>query len=217
MPISLIVADDHPVVRRGVRALFESEPEFSVLAAAADGAETIRLTESLRPDVLLLDLMMPGLSGLEALRILRDRVPRTKTVILSMYLSSAFVVQALQNGAVGYVLKGSPEELLLQAVREAAAGRRYLSPPVTEIAIRSYVDQTHGATADPHDTLTPRQREVLQLAAEGKTSAEIGAALNISPRTVENHRAMIMQRLGLHNHTELIRHAMRHGLIPPET
>ena len=216
MPISLIVADDHAVVRRGVRALFESEPDFTVLAAAADGAETVRLTESLKPDVLILDLMMPGLSGLEALRILRERSPRTKTVILSMYLSSSFVVQALQNGATGYVLKGCPEETLLQAAREAGAGRRYLSPPVTEIAIRSYVDQSHGVPPEPHDTLTPRQREVLQLAAEGKTSAEIGGLLNISPRTVENHRAMIMQRLGLHNHTELIRHAMRHGLIPPE-
>lgn len=217
MSISLILADDHAVVRRGMQAMFESVSDFSVVGVARDGAEALHLAETLKPDVLVLDLMMPGLSGLETLRILRDRAPDTRTVILSMYGTSAFVVQALQNGAAGYVLKGCPEEALVKAVREAGAGRRYLSPPVNEVALRSYVEQSQGAPLEPHETLTARQREVLQLAAEGKTSAEIGALLHISPRTVENHRAMIMQRLGLHNHTELIRHAMRHGLIAPES
>lgn len=216
MTISIILADDHPVVRRGMEALLESEPDFSIVGVAADGLETIRLADRLKPDVVVLDLMMPGLSGLEALRILRDRSPRTRIVILSMYSSSAFVAQALQNGAIGYVLKGCSEENLIRAVREAAVGRRFLSPPVTEIAINAYVEQSRGGLLSPHDTLTPRQREVLQMAAEGKTTSEIAERLNISPRTVENHRASIMKKLGLQNQTDLIRHAMRHGLIPPE-
>jgi two-component system response regulator NreC len=213
--ISIILADDHPVVHRGIHAVLEREPDFSIVGVAADGLETVRLTERLKPDVLVLDLMMPGLSGLEALRILRERSPRTRTVILSMYSSSAFIGQALQNGAIGYVLKNCPEENLVRAVREAAAGRRFLSPPVTEIAINAYIEQSKMGTFDPHETLTPRQREVLQLAAEGKSNGEIAARLNISQRTVENHRATLMKRLGLQNQTELIRHAMRHGLIPP--
>jgi two-component system response regulator NreC len=215
MAISIVVADDHPVVRRGMRALLESQPDFSIAGAAADGLEAVRLTERLKPDVLVLDLMMPGLSGLEALRILRERGPRTRIVVLSMYSSNAFIAQALQNGAIGYVLKDCTEENLVQAVKEAAAGRRFLSPPVTEIAINAYIEQSKTGSFDPHETLTPRQREVLQLAAEGKTNPEIAERLNISQRTVENHRASLMQRLGLRNQTQLIRHAMSRGLIPP--
>jgi DNA-binding NarL/FixJ family response regulator len=212
--ISIILADDHPVVRRGMQALLEGERNFSIVGAAADGLDTVRLVEQVKPDVLVLDVMMPGLSGLEALRILRERSPRTRIVILSMYSSSAFIAQALQNGAIGYVLKSCAEEHLVRAVREAAAGRRFLSPPVTEIAINAYIEQSKTGTFDPHETLTPRQREVLQLAAEGKTNPEIAARLNISQRTVENHRATSMQKLGLQNQTELVRHAIRHGLIP---
>jgi len=216
MALSIILADDHPLVHRGIHAVLEREPDFSIVGMAADGLETVRLTERLKPDILVLDLMMPGLSGLEALRILRERSPRTRIVILSMYSSSAFIARALQNGAIGYVLKGCPEQHLVSAVREAAAGRRFLSPPVTEIAINAYIEQSKMGTFDPHETLTPRQREVLQLAAEGKTNAEIAARLNISQRTVENHRATLMKRLGLQNQTEMIRHALRHGLIPPD-
>jgi two-component system, NarL family, response regulator NreC len=198
-----------------MRALLESQPDFSIAGVAADGLEAVRLTERLKPDVLVLDLMMPGLSGLEALRILRERGPRTRIVVLSMYSSNAFIAQALQNGAIGYVLKDCTEENLVQAVKEAAAGRRFLSPPVTEIAINAYIEQSKTGSFDPHETLTPRQREVLQLAAEGKTNPEIAERLNISQRTVENHRASLMQRLGLRNQTQLIRHAMSRGLIPP--
>jgi two-component system, NarL family, response regulator NreC len=216
MALSIILADDHPLVHRGMHAVLEREPDFSIVGMAADGLETVRLTERLKPDILVLDLMMPGLSGLEALRILRERSPRTRIVILSMYSSIAFIARALQNGAIGYVLKGCPEQHLVSAVREAAAGRRFLSPPVTEIAINAYIEQSKMGTFDPHETLTPRQREVLQLAAEGKTNAEIAARLNISQRTVENHRATLMKRLGLQNQTEMIRHALRHGLIPPD-
>jgi DNA-binding NarL/FixJ family response regulator len=215
MSISIVLADDHPVVRLGMRTLMESEADFTIVGEAGDGLETVRLVERLRPNVLVLDLMMPGLSGLEVLRIIGERAPQTRAVVLSMHSNNAFIAEALKNGATGYVLKGSPEDDLVHAVREAAAGRRFLSPPVTEIALDAYIEQARAGPFDPHETLSAREREVLQLAAEGKTSAEIAVRLHIS-RTVENHRAHLMRKLGLQNQTELVRHALRHGLIPLE-
>jgi two-component system response regulator NreC len=216
MTLSIVLADDHPVVRRGMRTLLESERDFAVVGEAGDGLETVRLVERLRPDVLILDLMMPGLSGLEVLRVLRQRAPRTRVVVLSMYSATAFVAEALKNGATAYVLKGSTEADLVRAVREAAEGKRFLGSPITEIAIGAYNEQAQAGPIDPHETLTTREREVLQLVAEGNTSPEIAARLHISPRTVENHRANLMRKLGLQNQSELVRHAVRHGLIPLE-
>jgi two-component system response regulator NreC len=216
MSIAIVLADDHPVVRRGMRTLMEAEADFSIVGEAGDGLETVRLVERLRPQVLVLDLMLPGLSGLEVLRIIRERAAPTRAVVLSMHSNNAFVAEALKNGATGYVLKGSPEDDLVRAVREAAAGRRFLSPPVTEIALDAYIEQARAGPFDPHETLSAREREVLQLAAEGKTSSEIALRLHISSRTVENHRAHLMRKLGLQNQTELVRHALRHGLIPLE-
>jgi two-component system response regulator NreC len=213
MSISIILADDHPVLRRGIRTLLEAEPDLSVVAETGDGLETLRLVERLQPDVLVLDLMMPGLSGLEVLRIIPRRSRETRVVVVSMHSNIAFVAEALKNGATGYVLKGSTEEEIIKAVREAAAWRRFLSPPVSEIAIDAYIEQAKAGPFDPHETLTPREREVLQLAAEGMTSPEISVRLHISPRTVENHRANLMKKLGLENQSELVRHALRHGLI----
>ncbi|MBV8612082.1 MAG: response regulator transcription factor, partial [Singulisphaera sp.] len=180
MMISIVLADDHPVVRRGMQALLEAEPDFSVVGEAGDGLETVRLVERLQPDVLILDLMMPGLSGLEALRIIRQRSSRTRVVVLSMYGNNAFVASALINGASGFVLKGCEEEDLVRAVLEAVAWRRYLSPPITERAIDAYIEQVRVGQLDPHETLTAREREVLQLVAEGNTGAEIAARLHIS-------------------------------------
>jgi DNA-binding NarL/FixJ family response regulator len=214
MTIAIVLADDHAVVRRGLRCLLESEPDFSIVGEASDGLEAVRLVERLQPAVVVLDLMMPGLSGLEALRIIRQRSTGSRVVVLSMHSSKAFIAEALKNGATGYVLKGSTEADLVRAVREAAAGRRFLSPPVTEIAIDAYIEQARAGPFDPHETLTPREREVLQLAAEGKTNPEIAAQLHISQRTVENHRANLMRKLGLQNHSDLVRHAVRRGLIP---
>jgi DNA-binding NarL/FixJ family response regulator len=216
MTISLVLADDHPVVRRGMRTLLESQADFSIVGEAGDGLETVRLVERLQPDVLILDLMMPGLSGLEVLRIVRRRSSRTRVVVLSMHSSNAFIAEALRNDATGYVLKGSTEEDLILAVREAAAGKRFLSAPVTERAIEAYIEQTRTAPLDPHETLTPREREVLQLSAEGRTGPEIAARLHISHRTVENHRANLMRKLGLQNQSELVRYALRRGLLPLE-
>lgn len=216
MTISIMIADDHPVVRRGLRSLLEGEADFAVVAEAGDGAEAIRLVEHHQPNVLILDLMMPNLSGLEALRIMRDRGVDTRIVVLSMYSSHAFIAEALKNGAIGYVLKGCSEENILRAVREAADGRRFLSPPVTDIALTAYIEQAKSGPFDPHETLTAREREVLQLAAEGKTNQEIAERLHISTRTVENHRANLMRKLGIQNHLGLVRHALRHGLIQLE-
>jgi two-component system, NarL family, response regulator NreC len=216
MTLSIVLADDHPVVRRGMRALLEAESGFSVVGEAGDGLETTRQVERTQPDVLVLDLMMPGLSGLDVLPIIRQRSPRTRVVVLSMHSNNAFVVTALMNGATGYVLKGSEEQNLVRAVREAVAGRRFLSPPVTERAIDAYIEQARAGAIDPHETLTTREREVLQLAAEGNTGGEIAARLHISQRTVENHRANVMRKLGLKNQSELVRYALRRGIIPLE-
>jgi DNA-binding NarL/FixJ family response regulator len=214
MTISIFLADDHPIVRRGLRGLLEAEPEFSVVGEAGDGLEAVELVERLQPDVLVLDLMMPSLSGVEVLRITRQRSPDTRVVVLSFYSTNAFVAEALRNGATGYVLKGCTEENLLLAIREAAARRRFLSPLVTAVALDAYIQQAKSGALEPHETLTPREREVLQMAAEGKTNAEIGKRLHISTRTVENHRTNLMHKLGLHNQSELIRHALRQGLMP---
>jgi two-component system, NarL family, response regulator NreC len=216
MTISIMLADDHPVVRRGMQTLLEAEPDFSVIGETGDGLDTVREVERSQPDVLVLDLMMPGLSGLEVLRIIRQRSPRTRVVVLSMHNNNAFVVTALKEGATGYVLKGSEEQNLVHAVREAVAGRRFLSPPVTERAIDAYISQARAAPIDRHETLTAREREVLQLAAEGKTSGEIAVRLHISHRTVENHRANVMRKLGLKNQSELVCYALRRGLISLE-
>jgi two-component system response regulator NreC len=216
MMISVVIADDHPILRRGMQALLQTQSDFNIIGVASDGLETVRITERLKPDVLVLDLMMPGLSGLEVIRILHGRSPRTRSVVLSGYSSKAMIGKALQAGALGYVLKRCSEENVIRAIREAAAGRRFLSPPVADIAIDSYIEQSKAEPSDPHETLTTRQREVLQLVAEGKTNGEIATRLNISPRTVENHRAILMHRLGLENHTELIRYALRHALLPPD-
>lgn len=216
MTVSVLLADDHPIVRLGLRKLLECEPDFSVVGEAGDGVATVRLVERLEPDVLLLDLMMPGLSGLEVLRIIQQRSLRVRVVVLSMHSNNAFVAESLKHGATGYVLKGSTEEDLVRAVREVAAGKRFLSAPVTARAIEAYIEQSRTVGLDPHETLTPREREVLQLGAEGNTSMDIAQRLHLSHRTVENHRANLMRKLGLQNQTDLVRYALRRGLIPLE-
>jgi DNA-binding NarL/FixJ family response regulator len=199
-----------------MRTLLESEPDFSIVGESGDGLETVRSVERVQPDVLVLDLMMPGLSGLEILRIVRQRSPRTRVLVLSMYKNTAFIAEALKNGATGYVLKGCTEENILRAVRDTAEGRRFLSPPVTDIAIDAYIEKARSGPFDPHETLTARELEVLQMVAEGRTSTEIAARLHLSQRTVENHRANLMRKLALQNNSELVRYAVRHGLIPLE-
>ncbi len=214
--ISIVLADDHHVVRQGLRALLEAEPDFHLIGEAGDGLETAQLVERLEPDVLIIDLMMPGLNGLEVTRQVSQRSPRTRIVILSMHANEAYVLEALRNGASGYVLKDSSAADLAQAVREVLAGRRYLSPPLSDRAIEAYLHKAQAAELDPYETLTTREREVLHLAAEGYSNAEIAARLSISPRTAETHRANMMRKLDLHSQTDLIRYALRRGILPME-
>lgn len=216
MMVSLILADDHPVVRKGLRALLEAEPDFRIAGEAADGLEAVKLVEQEKPDVLIVDLMMPGLGGLEVVRQARDRSPLTRIIVLSMHANEAYVLEALKNGAAGYVLKDESHAALVSAVRAVSSGRRYLSPPLSERVIESFLSKTEPAAGDSYETLTDREREVLHLAAEGRTNSEIADRLFISPRTVETHRAHLMQKLGLKTQTELIRFALRRGILPAE-
>jgi two-component system, NarL family, response regulator NreC len=211
---TIVLADDHQIVRQGLRALLQAEPDFAVVGEAGDGLEAVRLVERLEPDVLVLDVMMPGLNGMEVVRQLSQRRPRTQIVILSMDASEGYVLEALRHGAAAYVLKGSGAAELTRAVHEAVAGRYYLSPPLTERAIEAYRSRAQAASGDAYETLTTREREVLQLAAEGGTNSEIADRLAISPRTVEAHRANVMRKLCLRTQTDLIRYALRRGLIP---
>jgi two-component system, NarL family, response regulator NreC len=214
--ISILLADDHPVVRRGLRAVLEGETDFRVTGETGDGLEAVRLVEELRPQVLVLDLMMPGVGGLEVARQVNLRFPTTKVVILSMHANEAYVLEALRNGASAYVLKDAGGGELLQAVRSVVAGSRYLSPPLSERAIADYVEKAKSAPLDPVGELTTREREVLGLAAEGQSTGDIAARLGISPRTAETHRANLMRKLGLHSQTDLVRFAIRQGILPPE-
>jgi DNA-binding NarL/FixJ family response regulator len=208
--------DDHHVVRQGLRVLLEAEPDLSVVGEAADGLEVAKLVEHLQPNVLVLDLMMPSLNGLEVIRQVRQRFTQTRVVMLSMYANEAYVLQALRNGADAYVVKDATATELVRAVREAAAGRRYLSPPLSERAIEAYVEKTQTGTLDLYERLTTREREVLQLAAEGSSNSQIAARLVVSPRTAETHRANLMRKLGLNTQTDLIRYAMQRGILPTE-
>lgn len=213
---TIVLADDHHVVRQGLRALLEAEADFSVVGEAADGLEVVGLVEHLKPNVLVLDLMMPSLNGLEVTRQVCQRSPKTRVVILSMYANEAYVLEALRNGAAAYVLKEASSSDLVQAVREVAAGRRYLSPPLSERAIEAYVQKAKAAPLDRYETLTTCEREVLQLAAQGYSNPEIATRLGISPRTAETHRANLMRKLGLQTQTDLVRYALRRGIIPME-
>lgn len=211
---TVVLADDHHVVRKGLRAVLEADDDCAIVGEASDGLEALDLVERLHPDVLIVDLMMPKMNGLEVTRQVAARSPRTRTAVLSMHASEAYVLEALKSGAAGYVLKDSNLTDLAKAVREIAAGRRYLSPPLTDLTIEAYVRRAQSGTLDAYDTLSEREREVLKLAAEGATSGAIAARLFISPRTVESHRANIMRKLGLESQTDLIRYAIRRGIIP---
>ena len=213
---TIVLADDHHVVRQGLRALLEAQPDFQLVGEAGDGLEAVQLAERLKPDVLVIDLMMPSLNGLEATRQVGQRSPCTRVVVLSMHANEAYVLEALRNGAAGYVLKDSSAADLVQAVREVAAGRRYLSSSLSERAIEAYIQKATDVTPDPYEMLTNREREVLHLAAEGYTNTEIADQLSISPRTAETHRANLMHKLGLRTHTDLIRYALRRGILPME-
>src|SRR5512138_3081114 len=215
MPTRIVVADDHAIVRQGVRAVLEASPEFVVVGEASTGLEVVPLVDRLRPDVLLLDLMMPGLNGLDATREVRRQCPSTRVVILSMHATESYVLEALRSGASGYLVKAGHASEVVEAVRAVMAGRHFLSAPLSERAIAAYAERAKGTT-DVYDTLTTREREVLQLAAEGHGNRAIATRLGISARTVETHRANVMRKLNLRGQADLIRYMLRRGVVPLE-
>jgi two-component system, NarL family, response regulator NreC len=212
--INIVLADDHQVVRKGLRALLSAEQDFTIVGEAGDGLETVKLVEELKPDILVLDLMMSGINGLEVTRQLIKKMPELRIVILSMHSNEAYVLEALRSGARAYILKESSPEELIRAIREVSTGRRYLSSPLSERAIEAYTQKIETKSVEPFDQLTTREREILILAAGGSTNAEIAAKLYISPRTVETHRTNLMHKLDLHGHAHLIQFAIQHGIIP---
>jgi DNA-binding NarL/FixJ family response regulator len=213
MNTSILIADDHQVVIDGLKALLANEPDMVVVGQANDGLQVLPKVLELKPDVLVLDLMMPGLNGLEVARQMRERAPATKVIVLSMHSNDAYVVEALRNGVAGYVLKQADAHALLDAVRAVRAGGCYLSPPLSREKLARWESETKATMFDPYDTLSTREREVLQLAAEGLTSAAIGARLKIGRRTVESHRANVQHKLGIKSHAELVRLAVKRGLV----
>lgn len=211
---TIVLADNHQVVRQGLRALLKAEADLEVVGEAGDGREAIRVVERLRPRVLVVDVVMPGLSGLDVTWEVARRFPETRVVILSIHSDERYVLEALRNGAAGYVLKECGASELLRAVREAAAGHRYLCRKLSGRRLDAWLKKAREAPRDAYETLTLREREVLHLAAEGYTSAEIAVRLSISSRTVETHRANLMRKLGLRNQTELVRRATARGILP---
>ena len=207
--IRILLADDHAMVRQGFRMILSSQPDMEIVGEAGNGREAVEQAEKLQPDIVVMDVAMPELNGIEATRRLATSSPRTRVLALSMHKDSVYVREILRAGARGYLLKDSIGSDLLAAVRAVARGEGYLSPAVSEAVLSDY--RRH--VADPLDMLTTREREVLQLIAEGKTNKDIASALNLSVYTVDAHRGRIMEKLNLHSAGELVRFAVRKGLV----
>jgi two-component system, NarL family, response regulator NreC len=216
MAVTVMVVDDHQIVREGLKALLGGVPDFEVVGEAAEGRAALRLAEELRPAVMVLDLVMPGPSGFDVIRQLGRSCPETRVVVLSMHADEAYVAEAVQAGAAAYVVKESGAEELVRAIRAVVAGQTYLSSSISEAALGAYTRKAKPGAGDLYRTLTPREREVLQLTAEGMSGPEIAERLFISRRTVESHRANTMRKLGLRNQKELVRYALQHAIPPPE-
>jgi two-component system response regulator NreC len=213
---TILLADDHTVVRQGLRALLEEEPDFDVIGETGSGLEAIRLAGELRPEVLVLDIMMDDISGIEAARQIIETCPKTAIVMLSMYGDKRHVLEALQAGAKAYLVKKSADSELVKAIHQVIVGRRYLGESVSDVLVDAYLERAESGPADPYDSLSNREREVLHLASRSYTNAEIAEQLCISRRTVETHRANAMRKLDLRTQTDLLRYALRRGILPPD-
>ena len=210
MGVSVLLADDHPVFRQGLRALLERET-FDVVGEAADGFEAIAMAERLQPQVVVIDLAMPALNGIDAAREIVKRAPRSKPILLTLYTEEHHVLEALRAGVKGCVSKSQAAEHLLQAIQDVSVGGVYLSPHVSGAVVQAYL-----AKSDlPYEPLTPRERQVLQLIAEGKTTKETAAVLDVSVKTAETHRTNLMVKLDIHSTAGLVRYAIRRGLLQP--
>jgi DNA-binding NarL/FixJ family response regulator len=207
--IRILLADDHALVRQGFRMILSAQPDMQIVGEAGNGREAVELGEKLQPDLVIMDVTMPELNGVEATRRLAAVAPRARVLALSMHKDSVYVREILRAGARGYLLKDSVDADLLAAVRAIAKGEGYLSPAVSDAVLSDY--RRH--VTEPLDLLTSREREVLQMIAEGKTNKEIATSLNLSVYTVEAHRGRVMEKLNLHSTSELVRFALRNGLI----
>lgn len=214
--IRVLLVDDHHMVRQGIRSLLMKQPDIDVIGDTESGVQAVALVESLRPHILLADLKLADLTGLEVTRQVKKDFPETRVIMLSMYGNVPHVAEALRSGAHGYVLKDADIGELVAAVRAVVAGRVYLSPAVDAAALDDYLYHSESPVLDSYETLTRREREVLLLVAQGLTSAEIAERWIVSKRTVETHRSNLMHKLDLHSHAELVRFALARGLLPME-
>jgi DNA-binding NarL/FixJ family response regulator len=208
----ILLADDHPMVRRGLRMVLDAEPDLEVVAEAGDGAEAVKTALATELDLAVLDVAMPKLTGLQAAAELHRRKPELRTLMLSMYDSEQYFFEALKAGASGYVLKSAADRDLVEACRAAMRGEPFLYPAAVAVLIRDFLDRADEAPSDP---LTPRELEIVKLVAEGSTSEEIAEALVISKKTVEHHRSHILEKLGMRDRVDLTRYAIRRGLVEP--
>ena len=213
-PIRILLADDHTVMRSGLRLLLERQPGFQVVGEAADGRETVEMSDALKPDVVVLDIAMPNLNGIEAARQIAAKLPGTSIVILSMHSDESYVLRALKAGARAYLLKDSAESDLINAIKAVTEGKAFFSPAISKMLVDDYMRRLQQrGVEDSYELLTTREREILQLLAEGKSNKEVANLLNLSLYTVETHRGNIMQKLNLHSVPELILYAVRKGVI----
>jgi len=213
-PIRILLADDHNVMRRGLRLLLESQPGFTIVGEAADGRRAVELAKETRPDVVVLDIAMPHLSGTDAAHRITELLPGTAIVILSMHSDEGYMLRALKAGAKGYLLKDSSEDDLIEAIKAVTSGKAFFSPEISKMLAEDYVrDLRNRGAEDSYDLLTAREREILHLLAEGKSNKEIATLLNLSLFTVETHRRNLQDKLGVHSLAELILYAVRKGVV----
>ena len=216
MTIKIFIADDHRILREGLRSMIEKIRNVDVVGEAGNGREAVRLASEKRPDVVIMDVNMPDLNGIEATRLLLKELPAVKVIALSMYSDKRFVAGMLRAGASGYLLKAGAFEELATAVQTVMAGDIYLSPRVTGVVIEDYVGQLNQEKSAPTKTLSPREREILQLLAEGKSSKDVASLLHVSEKTVHSHRQNIMEKLNLHSIAELTKYAIKEGITSLE-
>ena len=216
-PIRVLIADDHAIVREGLRQMLETQADIVVVGEAGDGLEALEQTRHLRPDVLLLDIAMPRMSGLEVVQLIREAIPKTEILILSMYEKEAYAHKVLGAGAKGYVLKGAPSKDLLDGIRAVHGGHYFLSSKMGASVIDSYLKVRDKEPASiGYDALSDREKQVFMLVVEGKSTVDIGDILCVSPKTVEKHRAGIAKKLGISNPVEMVKYAVAIGLVDPE-
>ncbi len=211
--VRVLVVDDHEVVRQGIKMVLETDPELEVVGEAASGEEAIERVREFQPNVVVMDIGMPGLSGFEATRRIRQSDPNVQVLALTVHDSEAYVFQMLQAGATGYVVKRAPAAEVIQAVKRAYQGEAVLHPSVAKLLIRDYLTRVERGEEASYDTLSDREHEILKLIAEGKTNKEIAELLFLSVKTVQAHRANLMRKLGMHDRTELVKYAIRKGII----